>query len=80
MFLINYIKNNSEIDILIKINTTLNYYINSSELCYKRFYIIIIIIIIRSYFINFISWFVVVICVFFLKLNRDSSKFVYLGL
>jgi len=45
MLLINYIKINSGIDILIKINTTLNYYINSFELYYKRFYIIIITVI-----------------------------------
>jgi len=46
MLLINYIKNSSGIDILIKISTTLNHHINSFEPYYKRFYIIIIIIII----------------------------------
>jgi len=64
MFLINYINSGGRVDILIKINTVLNHYINSSG-SWGEWFNIIIFIIINRYFIGFVPWLVVVSRIFF---------------
>jgi len=76
MFLINYIKNNGEIDILININTFLNYYINSFEFRVKWFFIVIFIII-NLDFINFILKLIIIRGFFWITL-REPFELTYL--
>jgi len=72
VLLVNYINNNGRIDILIKINAVLNYYINSSG-SWNEWFNIIVFIIINRYFIGFVPWLVIVFRIFFfLEFDRGT--------
>jgi len=78
MLLIRYISRSRGIDILIKINTALNYYINSFEFKKKGFYVVIITIILY-YFIYFIFKFIIIRGFFYLNSDRGPFKLAGLG-
>jgi len=72
MLLINYINNSGRIDLLIKISTVLNYYINSFE-SWGKWLNITVFIIINRYFIGLMPWLVIVFRIFFfLKFDRKA--------